>query len=467
MKNIKQTISLLLLAFGMIFNSSAQTSPYINSTFSDVGATNYGGWAAMTDAYSSTYGYGTSYLNKISNGYSGASLKHMENNSTTVTRNMGVKKTVTIPLIAAGSTLKYNLAFNYQLENGTVPGSSIALRLRLKNTTTGAILTDEQIDVLVGASAYGTGKWKKYCKNINPLVVGVTNLTIEIYTPVAGNHASNNFFDAFYLDNIVLQQTSLAVTSAKIDPTCASGANGSIAYTVTGAGTAPTYSWYPNTTTTTSWASYLPAGSYTTTVTSSNGCLQKIVALSGIVVNKSVVPATTGTGRKITITATGGVGPYQYKLDGGAYGTSNVFNNVSDGVHTVTVKGANGCISPRAIPAGFSSLAALDGENHMVNDSDEKSVNEEEIFISAEEGINENQVIVYPNPAQEELNFKTSETASVIYMYDATGSYNESINITSETTTINTLKMINGIYFYTVINKDGSVLSRGYFSVAK
>ena len=38
-----------------------------------------------------------------------------------------------------------------------------------------------------------------------------------------------------------------------------------------------------------------------------------------------------------------GLGEYVYSIDGGPFQDSNVFDNVSPGVHTITIKDANGC----------------------------------------------------------------------------------------------------------------------------
>ena len=46
--------------------------------------------------------------------------------------------------------------------------------------------------------------------------------------------------------------------------------------------------------------------------------------------------ASTGT---VSVTASNGTTPYQYKIDGGSYGTSNSFEGLAAGSHTVTVKG--------------------------------------------------------------------------------------------------------------------------------
>ncbi len=68
---------------------------------------------------------------------------------------------------------------------------------------------------------------------------------------------------------------------------------------------------------------------------------------TGTVVSLPTVTATAGTilcnGSSTTITATGasGTAPYQYKLNSGAYQSSNVLNAVLAGTYTVTVKDNN------------------------------------------------------------------------------------------------------------------------------
>lgn len=47
--------------------------------------------------------------------------------------------------------------------------------------------------------------------------------------------------------------------------------------------------------------------------------------------------------RTITATATGGKSPYMFAIDGGVFGTNNVFTGLTIGNHTVTVKDGGGC----------------------------------------------------------------------------------------------------------------------------
>ena len=45
----------------------------------------------------------------------------------------------------------------------------------------------------------------------------------------------------------------------------------------------------------------------------------------------------------VTITGSGGTGPYQYSLDGGSYQASGTFNNLAPTNYTITVRDANLC----------------------------------------------------------------------------------------------------------------------------
>jgi hypothetical protein len=61
----------------------------------------------------------------------------------------------------------------------------------------------------------------------------------------------------------------------------------------------------------------------------------------------------------ISVTSTGGVLPYQYKLDAGTFGTAAVFNNLGAGTFIITVKDKNGCEDNLSVtltqPSGLSA----------------------------------------------------------------------------------------------------------------
>jgi gliding motility-associated-like protein len=92
----------------------------------------------------------------------------------------------------------------------------------------------------------------------------------------------------------------------------------------------------------------MAAGTYTITVRDSKGCLATtpITINTGplpIIASASAPTVCLGLTSTITVTASGGTGVLQYRLNSGAYQLSNVFNNVAAGAYTITVKDANGC----------------------------------------------------------------------------------------------------------------------------
>jgi hypothetical protein len=92
------------------------------------------------------------------------------------------------------------------------------------------------------------------------------------------------------------------------------------------------------------------AGVYTVEVTDANGCTAYYSYTVGqpaqlYITNVATTAAAYGTSNgSATITATGGTAPYTYSLNGTTYQSSNVFTNLSSGVHVAFVKDANGCI---------------------------------------------------------------------------------------------------------------------------
>jgi hypothetical protein len=104
----------------------------------------------------------------------------------------------------------------------------------------------------------------------------------------------------------------------------------------------------------TSWQSSasfigLSSGTYSVKVKNSSGCASD--AVSKTITENSAITASVslthaacaGAGGTITVTAGGGTTPYQYKLDGGSLQSSNLFNSVTAGAHSVTVRDNVGC----------------------------------------------------------------------------------------------------------------------------
>lgn len=161
---------------------------------------------------------------------------------------------------------------------------------------------------------------------------------------------------------------TLTTTVSKTDALCNGASTGSITVTQPSIGTAP----YEYSLDGTNWQSSnvfngLAAGTYTVYYREADGCQgsQSITVAEPAVMtsSSSMVPVVcNGEGNGIiTITAGGGVTPYEYSIDGGAnWQSSNIFN-VPAGTYTVTIRDANGCTRTETInvtePVVLSALS--------------------------------------------------------------------------------------------------------------
>lgn len=110
--------------------------------------------------------------------------------------------------------------------------------------------------------------------------------------------------------------------------------------------------------------SNLPNGNYTITVMDANGCMASTsasVLVNNVVISASVTAQVScfgGSDGEITANATGGMAPYQYSLNGGAYQSSNVFGNLAAGSYTVSTMDADGLMqtSPAIVVAAPPQL---------------------------------------------------------------------------------------------------------------
>ncbi len=99
----------------------------------------------------------------------------------------------------------------------------------------------------------------------------------------------------------------------------------------------------------------LSSGSFIITVMDQKGCAKEVSATVGNDESdlSFVVETTTGgcgtDEGTITVTASGGTGDYTYRVGTGVFEGSNVFDGVSGGTYTVTVKDAAGCITSQRV----------------------------------------------------------------------------------------------------------------------
>ncbi|WP_294732306.1 T9SS type B sorting domain-containing protein [uncultured Flavobacterium sp.] len=90
-------------------------------------------------------------------------------------------------------------------------------------------------------------------------------------------------------------------------------------------------------------------GTYSVEATNlSTGCVgttTTTVAVSSIAIATAEATVDFSYNQIITVNVTGGSGNYEFSLDGGAYQDDNVFTNIREGLHTVTINDKNGCAS--------------------------------------------------------------------------------------------------------------------------
>ena len=153
------------------------------------------------------------------------------------------------------------------------------------------------------------------------------------------------------------QSGTLSATATPTATSCSGASNGSIAVTPQGGSPPFTFTLNPGAvvqTGTTANFTGLAAGSYTITVSDGGGCVTNppipVVVNSGPAFTANVSSTATAcagaSNGTITITPNGGAAPFSYTLDGGtpqAGGSPFTFNNVSAGLHNVSVTDAGGC----------------------------------------------------------------------------------------------------------------------------
>lgn len=75
---------------------------------------------------------------------------------------------------------------------------------------------------------------------------------------------------------------------------------------------------------------------------------------------------TNLTAGSITISASGAIAPYTYSIDGGAFGSSNVFNGLTQGPHTIKINDSYCGTLTKTITVGFTDDLSLTTNNDTV-----------------------------------------------------------------------------------------------------
>lgn len=170
----------------------------------------------------------------------------------------------------------------------------------------------------------------------------------------------------------------------------------------------------------------LSAGIYTVQVKDGRGCIAKTIATIArapqmtLAAEKTDISCIGGSDGTITVTNSNGVAPYEYSIDGKAFGTRNIFGNLRAGLHNVIARDSKGCT------AAIGVVIAAGTENcgpvlPAITDNPDSVVIE---------------VIVLPNPSPTEftliINSNSNAKAEIVVtdmagriVYKASGSANQ------------------------------------------
>lgn len=203
-------------------------------------------------------------------------------------------------------------------------------------------------DGMAVATATGGTSAYTYSWNTTPPRTGDTarNLNSGTYTvTVTDNKGCKDTATA-----IVAQPTILAANVTAHGNANCNGGTGWAAVSATGGTGRYTYSWNTTPVQTTDTARNLAAGTYTATVTDSNGCQDTaiIVITQPSTLNASVTASTglncfAGSNATATVTATGGTGPYTYSWNTTPNQTTATATGLSAGNYIATVTDNLGC----------------------------------------------------------------------------------------------------------------------------
>lgn len=181
---------------------------------------------------------------------------------------------------------------------------------------------------------------------------GSTEPSIDVTSPgVYWVEISNN--GCPYRDSIEVNFTQFNLTFDQSDVDCEGDCNGFSTANVSGSTAPYTYLW-DNGNTTNSISDLCP-DTYFLTVTDNLNCVYENTIVIGepevlaFVADITDVECANDGNGVISISTTGGTGPYSFALNDTIYQTNNIFERLDGGDYEVFVQDANGCISTQVL----------------------------------------------------------------------------------------------------------------------
>ena len=180
-----------------------------------------------------------------------------------------------------------------------------------------------------------------YTPSASELAAGFVNLTLT----TTGNGNCPAVSDVVRINYVNFTGT---VSTSSTQVSCFGGSDGTATVSITGGSSPYTYAWNTVPAKTTATASNLSIGTYTVTTTNSLGCTitntVTVTQPTPIALNAAItdVSCSGGSDGSISITASGGTGPYTYVWQPGNQTTSSITGKTA-GTYTVTVKDSKLC----------------------------------------------------------------------------------------------------------------------------
>ena len=244
----------------------------------------------------------------------------------------------------------------------------------------------------------------------------------------------------------ILRKLALSVSGETTNVSCNGGADGAVTLIVSGGEDPYTFFWSNGETSQT--ITGLTAGSYTCTITDSNGTT--VVSDDFVITEPSAIDASTVVTDEsiagfedgaIDLSINGGSGGYTYLWSNGA-STQNI-GNLAPGEYCVTITDSNGC--QQTICA-----TVLDGPLAV------NSIEDLKVFTISPNPVTDSDLLV-------ELQFSSNKDIQ-ISLINALGQevyFSKQLNVTDFSTQINTSTFSTGVYFLRVTSlKDNQIVTK-------